>query len=160
MLTIPDFVEPGKPSCYTKGSMTYSYDGWNYSIVLKRGEELISCLQDFIAETDVKAGWVSVIGGATEFELGFYDLEKKTYEWREFEGLAEITSLQGNISRDEHGKPFLHLHGTLSDETFQTVGGHVKRLVVGGTCEIFIHEFRQPMERQFDEETGLRTIKL
>ena len=60
--------------------MIYSYDGWNYSIVLKKGEELISSLQDFIAETDVKAGWISVIGGATEFELGFYDLEKKTYE--------------------------------------------------------------------------------
>lgn len=140
--------------------MTYSYDGWNYLIVLKKGEELVENLQKFASETDIKAAWVSCIGGALEVELGFYDLDNAAYRWQTFESLSEITGIQGNIARDEADEIVLHLHGNFSDETYQTIGGHVKRLIVGGTCEIFVHPFRQPAVREFDEETGLKPIKL
>jgi predicted DNA-binding protein with PD1-like motif len=138
--------------------MTYSYDGWNYVVVLQMGESLVEGLQQFIKETDIKGAWLNGIGAALSAELGYYDLEKREYKWRSYDQACEIVSLGGNISRDKEGKPALHLHGALADEDGQTVGGHVRDLVVGGTCELFIHEFRQPLERQFDDETGLKLL--
>lgn len=140
--------------------MTYSYDGLNYVLILKKDEELLEQLQNFLHENDISAAWCSGIGGTLEVELGYYDLEKREYEWQTFAQTAEITSLQGTIARDEHNKPVVHLHGTFSDEAYRTIGGHVRRLVVGGTCEFFIQTFSGSLRRQFDDETGLRTIQL
>ena len=140
--------------------MTYSYDGWNYVVVLQMGERLTDGLRQFMKETDIKGGWVNGIGAALGAELGYYDLEKREYKWRTYEQACEIVNLSGNISLDEKSKPMFHQHETLADEDSQTVGGHVRDLVVGGTCELFVHEFRQPLQRQFDDETGLKLLDL
>jgi hypothetical protein len=140
--------------------MTYSYDGWNYVIVLKMGEELIEGLQQFVKETDIKAGWINGMGAALGVELGYYNLKKREYKWRTFDQPCEIVNLQGNIGRDQKNQPNFHLHGVIADEDYQTVGGHINKLLVGGTCEIFVHEFRQPLEREFDDETGLRLLNI
>lgn len=139
--------------------MTYSYDGWNYVLVFKLGEELIEGLTQFVKETGVKGGWINGLGAALRVELEYYDLEKKEYKRRTYDQLCEVLSLQGNIAI-EQDKPAFHLHGVISDEEYTTVGGHINKLTVGGTCELFIHEFRQPLERQFDDKTGLKLINL
>jgi hypothetical protein len=44
------------------------------------------------------------------------------------------------------------------DKVFNTVGGHVKELVVGATCELLVTPLETPMTRVFDEETGLKLL--
>ena len=140
--------------------MVSLFDGYNHIIRLQRNERLAAALQQFMAEQDVQGAWLSGIGGAVEVELGFYDLETRAYRWRTFSRLLEITSLQGNIALDPDGKPICHLHGTFSDDTYQAIGGHVKDLVVGGTCELFVHRTYRPLHRHHDDEVGLAILDL
>lgn len=140
--------------------MKYSFDGFNYLIRLDKGEKLAESLERFAAETNIEGAWVNGLGAATTATLGFYNLETKEYQWREFEGLHEIVSLTGNLAYDEDSKLVFHLHGVLSDHEFTTVGGHVKDLTAGATVELFIHRAYQPTRRKLDESVGLKTLDL
>lgn len=154
-------MHPARLSClaYTK-SVTYSFDGFNYLIRLNKGEMLAASLEKFVAETKLEGAWVNGLGAVTEVTLGFYNLDTKEYEWREFTGLREIGSLTGNIAFDEQGKLVLHLHGVFGDRQFQTVAGHIKDFVAGATVELFIHRAYQPTKRSFDQTTGLQLLDL
>lgn len=140
--------------------MTYSFDGDSYLLVFKKGEEVLTGLKEFAAQTNSKTAWISGFGGALGVELGYYNLTKKEYQWRAFDQLSEIVSLTGNISRDTKGEPAFHLHGVFADETYSTIGGHVRKLIVGGTVEMIIREFSQPSTREFDEVTGLKLLDI
>lgn len=140
--------------------MKYSFDGHNYLVRLDKGERLAESLERFVTETKIEGAWVSGLGAALEVTLGYYDLEKKEYIWRQFEGLSEIVSLTGNLARDEAGKFVFHLHGVLSDKDFQAVGGHIRDLTAGGTVELFVHRSYRPVTRKLDEHTGLHTLDL
>ncbi|MEK7152758.1 MAG: PPC domain-containing DNA-binding protein [Patescibacteria group bacterium] len=140
--------------------MTHSFDGFNYLIKLNKGERLSEAIEQFIQETKVEGAWVSGVGAALEATLGFYDLDAKAYQWQTFGELREIVSLSGNLAFDEQGKMMYHLHGVLSDRQYQTVGGHIRDLVAGGTVELFVHRAYQPMKRKLDPAVGLQTLDL
>lgn len=136
------------------------FDGFNYFLRLEKGEHLAESLITFATQEKVQGAWVSGIGGAQSGTIGFYDLEAKQYNWREFTELHEVTSLQGNIYIGEDGKPALHLHGTFADKTYKVYGGHVKDLVVGATLEFFIHRSDMSLRRKFDQDIGLPLLDL
>lgn len=140
--------------------MTFTFDGFNYFIRLNRGETLRQCLHDFVLETKLDGAWISGIGGATSAELGFYNLGTKAYQWRTIEEPLEIVSLHGNLALDEHNAPVFHLHGVVANSSYQTFGGHIKDLTVGGTCELFVHRAYQPLHRRLDNDTGLALLSL
>jgi predicted DNA-binding protein with PD1-like motif len=126
-------------------------------LVLKRGEELHSALATFARETGITSAWLSGLGGAARATLGYYSLETKSYQWQEFEGPLEILSLTGNLSMVD-GEPFWHIHGSFSDTELQAVGGHVKELTVGPTCELLITPLSLSLTRLPDDETGMKLI--
>lgn len=136
------------------------FDGFNDIIRLEKGESLVNSLEKFIQNTELPGAWVSGLGGAKEVTLGFYDLEKKIYQWQTFDGLREVVSLTGNIGFGENGRPVFHLHGVFGDRQFQTIGGHVKDLVVGATLELFIHRTYKRLQRRPDGATGLSLLDL
>jgi predicted DNA-binding protein with PD1-like motif len=140
--------------------MTHSFDGYNYLIRLDKGDRLSTAVEQFMLETKIGGAWVSGLGAVLNATLGFYDLAAKEYRWQEFDGLRELVSLTGNLAANEEGKMMFHLHGVLSDQSFQTVGGHVKDLVAGGTVELFIHRSYQPMQRKTDPDVGLQVLDL
>jgi predicted DNA-binding protein with PD1-like motif len=141
--------------------MKYLFDGFNYFVRFDKGEQLLAGLVQFASENKLDGAWLSIIGGALEMELGFYELETKTYQWQKFTGLYEIVSLQGNLAIGEDGQPIFHLHGVFSDSKYQTIGGHVKELVVGGTCEVFVHcSDGKTLNRKHDPQTGLNLLDL
>ncbi|HEX6461725.1 MAG TPA: PPC domain-containing DNA-binding protein [Candidatus Saccharimonadales bacterium] len=139
--------------------MTYTFDGLHWFMVLEKGEQLSTAFKTFFAETDCKSAWVQAIGGALSAELGYYNLETKEYQWRRFDGLREVVSLQGNIALSEAGEPVFHLHTVLADENYQTIGGHVKDLVAGATLEIFVHQSQHPLLRKMNTQAGLPTLQ-
>ncbi len=129
-------------------------------ISLQKGELLVESLIKFAKKENIHGGWVSGIGGALSVQLAFYDLQARDYEIKEFNKPLEITSLHGNIAYKD-GEPFIHLHGTFSDANMQGLGGHVKELIVGGTCEIFLHNwFKGKLTRSEDDATGLALLDL
>jgi uncharacterized protein len=96
--------------------MTYQFDGYNYIVRLERGEPLVEKLTAFVIDQHIAGGWVSAIGGVEWVELGYYHIDTKKYEWRRFDQVLEITSLQGTIAWVDDA-PALHLHGSFSDES-------------------------------------------
>jgi len=140
--------------------MTYSFDGYNYLIKLQKGEKLMASLNQFAEETKLEGGWINILGSALGMTLGFYDLDKKQYQWHDFAGLYEITGITGNLAYDDQNKPVFHLHGTFAGRDFKAIGGHVKDLTSGATVEIFIHRSFKSVKRMHDEASGLQTLDL
>lgn len=135
------------------------YDDRQYVLVLEKGDSLFEKLREFVNEHSFKGAWLQGLGGALSMELGFYDLNTQQYHWKQFSGLYEITSLQGNIVLDKAGEPIFHVHGTFTDSNFVAIGGHIRSLIVGGTCELRICELKMDILRAKDEATGLNLLQ-
>lgn len=141
--------------------MTYRYDGENWIMRLEKGERLMAGLTELVSKEPVASAWIQGLGGASSVELGFYDLPSQQYHWQTIDELLEITSLQGNIAFDEDGKPVFHIHGSFSRADMSAIGGHVKDLEVGGTCEIFVRHWNgDKIIRKPNEQIGLSLLDL
>lgn len=124
---------------------------------MERGQELHELLGNYARKHDVKSAWLNGLGGAGHVTLGYYNLNKKEYEWREFDENLEILSLQGNLAIVD-GEPFWHIHGVFGGSDYQTVGGHVKQLTISLTGELHITPLDTSITRRFDDVTGLKLV--
>lgn len=140
--------------------MRHIFDGYNHLVRLERGELLVESLTRLAREQHIKAAWIHGLGGAQWAELGFYDLPTRQYQWKKFDQLLEITSFQGNIAWKENA-PILHIHGTFGAQDYTAIAGHVKELMIAGTCELHIHTiFGDTLQRTHDTDTGLSLLAL
>jgi predicted DNA-binding protein with PD1-like motif len=130
-----------------------------YVLRLTRGEELLETLQKFCQEFKVKSGWFTGLGGASHVKLSYYDLNKKEYITKDFSGVLEVTNITGNVAQKD-GTILLHVHATISNDQYATVGGHVDHLSVGATLELFLLPFAVELTRKEDEATGLNLLVL
>lgn len=143
--------------------MRYIKDGTTYIVRIDRGEEVLDKLNEFVKETDLKAGTVTGIGASSEVELGVYSVKNREYIKNKYEGEFEILSLIGNITQDA-GDAYIHLHTMISDGLVQgtgiTVGGHLNKCIISGTCELRIDECDNTYQRKIDDETGIKIIDI
>jgi len=140
--------------------MKFIHDGYNYIVRLEKGEELIATLIKLVEDKNIPTCWISGLGASSKTVLGFYDIDKKEYQWQTFDKPMEILALSGNISWLD-GKPNLHVHGSFSKEDFSSLGGHVKSLIVNGTCEIFLHKWdSDKLNRRHDSKVGLNLLDI
>ena len=134
------------------------YRRFDNTIVLRidRGEEVMEKLQEICEKEGVFLGSISGLGAASFVEMGLYDVEYKIYKGTELEKPLEVTSLIGSVTESE-GKPYLHVHITVGDAEGNSFGGHLKKCVIGGTCEIFLQVVDGHVGRQKDwfSDTGL-----
>jgi len=123
-------------------------------VVLSRGEKVKETLDAWAKKADVQGGFVTAIGAVKDATLAYYDLKKKEYFTRTFQGDYELVSLSGNFS--ETG---LHAHAVIGSPEFETFGGHLVEATVSITCEAFIvpTEF---IRRKPDAESGLKHMLL
>lgn len=135
-------------------------DAYNFTFTLQKGERWSDAFADFTKQTGIDSAWLTIIGGATEVTLGYYNLDTKQYQWQTFAGLREIVSVQGNIARDQNGQAMAHIHGTFGDAQYQLIGGHVKDFVAGATVEVFVHRFDTPLKRAQDDTIGLQLLDM
>ena len=140
--------------------MTHTFDGFNHIIRLEKGEYLMSCLEQFVQETGRDGAWIEGIGTCLEVTLGFFDIEKKAYEWKTYNEPLEIGSLSGNLAMGEDGKYVFHLHGTFAGRDNRAIAGHVKDLAASVTVELFIHRTYKPLHRFHDETWGIQLLAL
>ncbi|OGI21266.1 MAG: hypothetical protein A2287_09860 [Candidatus Melainabacteria bacterium RIFOXYA12_FULL_32_12] len=123
-------------------------------------DDLIEVLNKFCDENNIKVGWISIIGAVREAKLGYYEQEKQEYSYIEPKGpngekTFEIANATGNISIKE-GKPFVHLHITVTDKDGRAYGGHVMPGTIVFAGEFLIQAFNgQDLIRVKDDKTGL-----
>ena len=132
-------------------------DSRHYILRFDKGEEIVAGLLEFAELNEVKAAAFNGIGAANYAELGFFDLEKKTYEKQVFAEEVEIISLIGNLAVLA-GRPVLHVHGSFGRRDFSVVGGHVIGLRVSVTCEILLTLLDGRLERRPDSGLNLNLL--
>lgn len=101
------------------------------------GDEVVTAINEIIRKEKVQLGSVSGIGASDDMIIGVYNVAKQEYKTRNLKGDHEITSIVGNIS-EMNEKPYVHLHLTASDMSYQVVGGHLNKAIISGTAEIII----------------------
>jgi predicted DNA-binding protein with PD1-like motif len=139
--------------------MKYRKTDNGYIIRLYKGEEAMSSLKQFCADNNIQSGVFHAIGAALSVEMGMHQLDKKEYLFKKFDEPLEIVGITGNIAlfQDE---AYLHAHGVFSDREMKTVGGHIKEVIVGATCEVYLTDYGVSVLRELDEEIGLNLLKL
>ena len=134
--------------------MEYKKLGNHYVVRMEKGEEIMESLKKLCLDEDIRLGSISGLGAAKEVEIGLFNTETKEYKTTVMQGMFEITSLIGNITRKEN-EVYLHCHINFSDASLNTFGGHLVKAVISATGEIIITKIDGEVNRRFDEEIGL-----
>ena len=139
--------------------MKYFVLGPTYVVRLDAGEKIVETLKALCERDAIGGGFFTGLGAVGEAEIGHFDRAAKDYNWVKLSGPREIVSLYGNITTVD-GKPFIHAHIALGDNTFAVRGGHLKEAVVSVTCEVTLTRFRDDIGRKKDEATGFLRLAL
>ena len=133
-------------------------DGNHYAMRIEKGEEIIFQLKDFALKENVISGSISGIGAANMVEIGLFNTETKEFKTSIKEGMYEITSLLGNITR-MNNEVYLHCHINFADSSLTVYGGHLVKCYISATCEIIITVFDSQVNRKFNDEVGLNLFE-
>jgi predicted DNA-binding protein with PD1-like motif len=139
--------------------MKYFVLGSDYFVRLDAGEKIVETLKALCERDAIGGGFFNGLGAVGEAEIGHFDPASNDYAWIKLRGPYEIVSLYGNITVID-GKPFIHAHIALGDNTFAVRGGHLKEAVVSVTCEVTLTRFRDDIGRKKDAKTGLWKLAL
>ena len=122
---------------------------------LSFGCDLLEELTKIATESGIRLGRIEAIGAVQKVRIGFYNQNKRKYQFHLFSQPMEIVKLAGNISTKD-GTPFVHAHITLADKAGKSCGGHLAEGTTVFACEFILETFEGPeFNRYLDEETGL-----
>ena len=122
---------------------------------LPHGGDLLEEIAAVADAHGMRAAELRAIGALKTARLAFYD--QASHEYGEFavDAPVELVGLLGNVSRRD-GATAVHAHATLAGHDGACVGGHVAPGCVIFACELILQELvGEPLEREFDEVTGL-----
>ncbi len=125
-----------------------------WMVRIDQGEEIMEQLMLLCTGENITLAQVDAIGAADHAEIGVYDLEERQYHREELDGFMEITGLSGSVTA-MNGEPYIHLHATLVDQNHTVHGGHVLKMRVGATCEMFVRVMDGTVSRKRDEQLGI-----
>jgi predicted DNA-binding protein with PD1-like motif len=126
-------------------------------IVFKKGDDFLPRLKEFLRRNRVNSGFFYGLGGFQKAEIAFYDLAKKKYLKKKFNGPFEVLSLTGNVAQSDDDI-FIHCHVVLGDKNYKTFGGHLMGATVSGTLEVKLSE-TEFLQRSLDKNTGLNLLQ-
>ncbi len=128
-------------------------------ITLARGENLIETLTAFCVKENITSAVFQGIGAVERVKIGYYDLGKREYFFRDEAGVFEVASMQGNVALVD-GKPFIHAHAVLSrcDATCECIGAHIKEAFVAVKLEIYLTPLGVSISRKLDDDIGLKLL--
>ncbi len=130
-----------------------------YLMVLRHGDNVLESLAQLAQAEKIPSASFTGIGFMSEATFGFYDFDRKQFDPKTFRNV-EMANMTGSIAWKE-GKPSIHAHGTVTDGTFNSVGGHLLGLTVGtGSCEITIIVHPERLERFVDPEIQANVLGL
>lgn len=130
----------------------------SYVVRLNKGEEVIEKLKELCQKENIKLAEITGLGASNLVEIGIFNVNTKEYNTKVFEGMFEITSLIGNVTRKD-GEVYLHIHINFGDENGKVMGGHLVRSRISATSEIIVRVINGEVERKLSEEIGLNLLK-
>lgn len=131
--------------------------GW--FLRLEVGEKLPGALADFCRERSIPAATAEGLGALRDVELGYFDLESRTYRRTVLPGSWELLSLFADVS-ERDGEPFAHAHVVLSGPDFVSRGGHLFEGTVSVTAEIRLWTIERTLLRRMDDRFALPLLDL
>ena len=135
------------------------YRRYGSTVRLAPGEEIAESLMAICKNEEIRLAAVTGLGAVNSAQLGLFDTERRQYYSRTYEGMYEIASLTGSITRRE-GAPYLHLHMVIGNPgTGECHGGHMNRGVISATGEIFLQLIDGDVERQYHDGIGLNLMR-
>lgn len=137
---------------------TILQDNRRYILRFDKNEEVCFSLKDFLNKNNIRASVFNAIGACGMVELSYFDLKTKKYQNKIFEEDLEIISLTGN-GAVFNGEAVIHSHAVLSRPDFSTIGGHVFKLIVSATCEVFLIKLDGQMDRKLNKEMNLNLLE-
>lgn len=120
----------------------------NHVIRLTRGCDLKNEIINYCKNNNVNAGVIlSAVGSISHLHIRLAEAK----EYIDRDESYEIVSITGTVSKED-----VHIHISVSDNTGNTIGGHLKNgTIIDTTCELVIYELTDYIfTREFDEETG------
>jgi predicted DNA-binding protein with PD1-like motif len=135
-----------------------SKKGSQLILSFKRGEPYPEVLINFLEKNKIRGGFFIGLGGLEDPEIAFYDLKRKKYRSRKFDGVFEVLSLVGNVAIFSK-KLVIHNHVVLGDKSYKVFGGHLISAEVGATLEIYFRKLDNNLKRLFDGKTGLGLLQ-
>jgi predicted DNA-binding protein with PD1-like motif len=123
-----------------------------HTLRLHPGDDVMPELKKFIAEKDIKAGFIlSAVGSLAQYTLRFANQETGNTA----EGYYEVVSLTGLLSTEGN-----HIHLSVSDSTGRTIGGHLlDGNLVYTTLEVVIGEdLDHVYKRETDSTYGYKEL--
>lgn len=120
------------------------------------GSDLLDSVNQLAAQAGFSAATVQFIGAAHKAIVQILDQATKQYVTVNVPGPLEITCGTGNVSLKD-GKPFAHIHVTVSDTEGHCFGGHVAPGTELFLAEVVLTELAMdtPLERRADPATGI-----
>lgn len=129
-------------------------DDNHYAIRIDKGEEVIEQLKRFADLENVLSASISGIGASNSVEIGLFNTNTLEFKTDIKEGMFEITSLLGNITRKDN-EVYLHLHINFADSSLNVFGGHLVKCFISATGELMVTVFDSEVNRKFNDEIGL-----
>ena len=127
---------------------------------IEPNEDLFDAIKELIKKHKIKSGLINVIGALKQFTIGYFDIEKKKYNFKTFDEDIELISCIGNIAFKDN-EPIIHLHVSVSKEDYSIIGGHLSQpSVVSITAEVYIYEINQTLTRANDPQFDLSLLDL
>jgi uncharacterized protein len=130
----------------------------DYILKLEVGDKVHEAILNFCNKENIQTGWFTGIGAIKDISLGYYNLEARSYEFTKYSDIYEVVGLVGNVSLVE-GKPFLHIHTSISDDKNQTSSGHLEYATVAVTLELRLTSYREKIDRLFEDASGLKLLQ-
>lgn len=123
-------------------------------------EDLFDAIKELIKKHKIKSGLINVIGALKQFTIGYFDIEKKEYNFKTFEEDIELISCMGNISFKDN-EPIIHLHVSVGKDDYSIIGGHLNQpSIVSVTAEVYIYEINDTITRVNDVRFDLSLLDL
>lgn len=131
----------------------------SYILRIEKDEIVHDAIVRFCEIEQVSSAWFTALGAIKKIQLGYYDLQKRAYFFQGYEEDHEVVTMIGNVTKVD-GKPFLHIHTTISDTKNTVYGGHLQSAYVAVTLEVHVQTFSETVERAHDDSIGLKLCAL
>ena len=123
-------------------------------------EDIFDAIKEVIKKHEVKSGLINIIGALKKITIGFFNIDKKEYNFKTFDEDVELISCMGNISYKDN-EPIIHLHVSIGMEDYTIIGGHLTQpSIVSVTAEIYIYEINDIINRVNDPRFDLSLLDL
>jgi predicted DNA-binding protein with PD1-like motif len=127
---------------------------------IEPNEDLFDAIKELIEKHNIKSGLLNVIGALKQFTIGYFDIEKKEYNFKTFDEDIELISCMGNIAFKDN-EPIIHLHVSVGKDDYSIIGGHLNQpSIVSVTAEVYIYEINHTITRANDPQFDLSLLDL